>query len=253
MNAPLRASASDAPSSDAPSSGTALPEAARRGELDVHRLAEEVGILLTTLGHTLAVGETSAGGALASLVDGDPTNAVWFRGGVVPYAGGGVPFVEGIRDVAGTHGVVSKEYAAALARLVRRAFACDWALAESGIAGPQTGRRSAKPVGMVCFAVAGPKLAQGIAQERGTSPRAKDELQAGDERGTRCHAMAEMRAGEDRGADPVARAAMVADEEQVWTSTRVLADKGRIPNQHQFAVGALDFLCCVLSAQRTVR
>ena len=200
----------------------------------------------------LAVGETAAGGALASHIVGGPTSAVWFCGGVVPYAGSAVPFVERIRDVADAHGVVSEEYAAALARLVRRAFACDWTLAESGIAGPQTGRRSAKPVGMVCLAVAGPKPLPKATQERGTSPRATVEMEAGEERGTSSRATAEVQAGEERGTGFRAMKNVAADEEQVWATTRVLADKGRIANQHQFAVEALHHLRCVLSAQRTV-
>ena len=75
------------------------------------------------------------------------------------YGGTTVPLVRDIGSIATEFGIVSEEYAAALAQYVRSAFACEWALAESGIAGPQLGRRSAKPVGMVCFAVAGPGIA----------------------------------------------------------------------------------------------
>ncbi len=220
MNVLLRVNSANVSAPDAASLGEKERETAPRGDFDVQNLVKEMGTLLASEGAMLAVGETAAGGALASLIVGGPTSAAWFCGGVVPYAGSTVPFVERIRDVADAHGLVSEEYAAALARLVRRAFACDWALAESGIAGPQTGRRSAKPVGMVCLAVAGPKLLQGIAQERGTGFRATKNV--------------------------------AADEEQVWATTRVLADKGRIANQHQFAVEALHQLRCVLSAQRTV-
>ncbi len=184
------------------------------GSLDLQRLIEEVGATLAKRKATLAVGETSAGGALSTLIHGDPAHAEWFRGGMVLYAGSEAPLVEDIRDVASEHGVVSEEYVAALAQNVRRTFECQWALAESGIAGPQIGRRSAKPAGMVCLAVAGPEVAGDSAQERGTSPRAAASFHAG--------------------------------EERVWTTTRTLEDSGRIDNQLQFAAESLRLLRCVL-------
>ena len=140
----------------------------------------------------------------------------WFRGGLIVYAGSDVPLVRSIQDVASACGIVSEEYVAVLAGFVQRTFGCDWALAESGIAGPQTGRRSAKPVGMVCLAVAGPRLSQEITQERGTSPRATADTLAG--------------------------------EAQVWATTRVLVDSGRNANQRQFAVEAMRFFQHVLAA-----
>ena len=145
----------------------------------------------------------------------------WFRGGMIVYAGSDAPLVRSIQDMASEYGVVSEEYAAALASFVQRAFACDWALAESGIAGPQTGRRSAKPVGMVCLAVAGPAGGGAQAKERGTSPRAT--------------------------------ADMLAGEGQVWATTRVLVDSGRNANQRQFAVEALRFFQHVLEAYERER
>ena len=135
---------------------------------------------------------------------------------MIVYAGSGVPLVRSIQDVASAYGIVSEECVAALAGFVQRTFGCDWAVAESGIAGPQTGRRSAKPAGMVCLAVAGPKLSQENTQERGTSPRAT--------------------------------ADMLAGEGQVWATTRVLVDSGRNANQRQFAVEALRFFQHVLAA-----
>ncbi len=185
-------------------------------DLDARQLVEQIGVLLARRGHTLAVGETSAGGALASLIHVVPLSESWFRGGIVLYAGRDVPLAQSIRGVASFHGVVSEEYVAALAGLVQRTFACEWALAESGIAGPQIGRRSAKPVGMVCLAVAGPKPSRNFTQARGTSLRAT--------------------------------ADMLVGEEPVWATTRVLVDSGRNANQRQFAVEALRLCLHVLEA-----
>ena len=199
-------------------------------DLDARQLVERIGVLLARRGHTLAVGETSAGGALASLIHVVPLSESWFRGGVVLYAGSDVPLAQSIRGIASSHGVVSEEYAAALAELVKRTFACDWALAESGIAGPQTGRRSAKPVGMVCLAVAGPKPLRNFTQARGTSPRATADMLAGEK---------QVRAITATGN---------SGRESPWTVTRVLVDSGRNANQRQFAVEALRLCLHVLEA-----
>ena len=174
--------------------------------------------------------ETAAGGSLAMLIHAIPAHEEWFRGGIIVYAGSSTPLVQSIEDVASAHGVVSEEYAAALAQLARRTFACDWALAESGIAGPQTGRRSAKPVGMACLAVAGP------GEEGGDAP--------GQEVSRRATAAFDDEAGAARGRE-VSRPAIAVSrggEGRVWTTTRLLADAGRTQNQQRIAVEALRLL-----------
>ena len=204
--------------------------------LDLQRLLNGVGTTLAKRGETLAVAETAAGGALARLIHANLAHEEWFRGGIIVYAGSRTPLVQSIQDVASEHGVVSEEYAAALAQLARRTFACDWALAESGIAGPQTGRRSAKPVGMACLAVAGPSGIGPLAEERGTSPRATAE--SSDEGEHTC----------GRGARSQSTADLHAGQEQVWTTTHLLADSGRVANQRNFAIECLRQFRLVLEA-----
>lgn len=181
-----------------------------------HRLTQYVAKALASRGEALAVGETAAGGALNTLLNAADAPGKWFRGGMIVYAGSDVPLVRSIQDVASERGIVSEEYVAALAGFVQRAFGCDWAVAESGIAGPQTGRRSAKPAGMVCLAVAGPAGGGAQAKERGACPRATGDMLAG--------------------------------EGQVWATTRVLMDSGRNANQRQFAVEAIRFFQHVFAA-----
>ena len=53
-------------------------------------------------------------------------------------------------------GAVSTDAVAAMARGLQQLAGVAWAVAESGIAGPQTSRRSVKPVGTVCLAIVGP-------------------------------------------------------------------------------------------------
>ncbi len=231
---------------------TALPD--RR---ELRRLTEEVGDALARRGETLAVGETSAGGALAGAlhVDGQPRTQ--FRGGLVLYAGNDAPLAREMDGIASKHGVVSEEYAAALARYVRGTFGCQWALAESGIAGPQTGRRSAKPVGMVCLAVAGPVGEGKSAQERGTRPGATGHPIAkspdGRARGTSPRAPGESgKVSQDpqgRGTSPRATGDWQEEREQVYTATRLMPDCGREANQRQFALEALRLLRRALLAR----
>lgn len=216
MNAPLQSKSTGCSSSRPPVAGEALRAITPSLDREARQLVEQIGILLASQGHALAVGETSAGGTLASLIHDLQQNGSWFRGGIVLYSGSDVPLAQSIRCVARDHGVVNEEYAAALAELVKRTFACDWALTESGVAGPQTGRRSAKPVGMVCLAAAGPKLTQEVTQERGTSPRATSDT--------------------------------LAKREQVWVTTRMLGESGRTGNQYRFAVESLRFLFRMLEA-----
>ena len=204
--------------------------AGAKTSLDLQRLLNGVGTTLAKRGETLAVAETAAGGALAMLIHASPAHEEWFRGGIIVYAGSRTPLVQSIQDVASEHGVVSEEYAAALAQLARRTFACDWALAESGIAGPQTGRRSAKPVGMACLAVAGPGEEGGDATGQEVSLCATG---AFDDEG-----------GAARGRE-VSRPAIAVSgggEGRVWTTTRLLADAGRMQNQQRIAVEALRLL-----------
>jgi nicotinamide-nucleotide amidase len=83
-----------------------------------------------------------------------PGSSAYFKEGFVTYANEakirslGVP-----ADVIATHGAVSAEAAAAMARGARRASGTDFALAVTGIAGPDGGTPE-KPVGLVFAALA---------------------------------------------------------------------------------------------------
>jgi nicotinamide-nucleotide amidase len=119
--------------------------------------AERVAQLLSARGETLAVAETAAGGLISRRLLAVPGASAWFLGGVVAYspvarrAWLGLP-----AEVFGAGGAVSERAAALLAIAVREALGATWGLAETGIAGPQTGRRSRKPAGLAYLAVAGP-------------------------------------------------------------------------------------------------
>jgi nicotinamide-nucleotide amidase len=111
--------------------------------------------VLVERGETLAVVESLTGGLLAAtLVEIAGVSAV-FRGGLVVYATdlkaslGGVP-----PDLLAAHGSVDPDVAVVLAEGGRARCGADWALATTGVAGPDP--QDGKPVGLVFVAVAGP-------------------------------------------------------------------------------------------------
>ena len=108
------------------------------------RLARLVLDRARELGVTLGSAESCTGGMIAAAITAIPGSSDSFVGGVVSY------WVD-VKE----HGVVSHETARAMAEGARMTLSCDYAVATTGIAGP-TGAEPGKPVGTVCFGVAGP-------------------------------------------------------------------------------------------------
>ncbi len=120
-------------------------------------LAAAVGDLLVARGERVAVSETTAGGLISVRMLSVPGASRWYDGGLIPYAGAHRWDQLGLDlELVRRFGAVSPEWVRATAEGLRRALGCTWALAESGIAGPQGSRRSPKPVGSVVLALAGP-------------------------------------------------------------------------------------------------
>ena len=120
-------------------------------------LSRQVGELLVARGEKVAVSETTAGGLISARILSVGGASGWFESGLVPYSSPTKWEVLGIdREIAREHGAVSGPWVSATAEAMRRATGAAWAVAESGIAGPQGSRRSPKPVGSVAIAVAGP-------------------------------------------------------------------------------------------------
>ncbi len=121
-------------------------------------LAEAIAARLRARGETLAVAETAAGGLIAATLLSVPGASAWFLGGCVAYSSRAKSAWLGLAAGAPAlrEGAVSEPAALAMAAGVREALGATWALAEAGIAGPQTGRRSSKPAGMAWLAVDGP-------------------------------------------------------------------------------------------------
>lgn len=113
-----------------------------------------VGRLLVEAGKTVATAESCTGGLIAERLTDVPGSSRYFLGSVVAYSNEakssllGVPaaLIEG-------EGAVSEPVVRAMAEGARARFGSDFALATSGISGPDGGTAT-KPVGLVWIALA---------------------------------------------------------------------------------------------------
>ena len=115
-----------------------------------------VGKLLLDKKATLATAESCTGGLIAHKITTIPGSSQYFKGSVVAYANDikqRVLMVDA-KDLE-THGAVSEEVVLQMAANVRDLYKTDYALAVSGIAGPDGGTKE-KPVGTVWIALATP-------------------------------------------------------------------------------------------------
>lgn len=120
-------------------------------------LALAVARRLQERGQTLVVAESCSGGSIASMIVGHPGSSQHFLGGVVAYANELKTALLGVpADTIAAHGAVSQATVSAMAEGARQRFEADYAIATSGIAGPDGGTEE-KPVGTIWVAVAGPQ------------------------------------------------------------------------------------------------
>jgi nicotinamide-nucleotide amidase len=104
-------------------------------------------------GETLATAESLTGGLLSARLTDVPGASRSFVGGVVSYATRVKVSVLGVPDVlVEAFGVVSGECACAMAQGARTTLGATWAMATTGVAGPD--EQEGKPVGTVWVAVA---------------------------------------------------------------------------------------------------
>jgi len=123
---------------------------------DLLPLEVVVGERLKAAGQTVATAESCTGGSIAARLTSIPGSSAYLIGGVVAYSNTVKEQQLGVRkaDLL-VHGAVSEPVVRQMAEGVRKRFKTDWALATSGVAGPDGGSE-AKPVGTVWIALAGP-------------------------------------------------------------------------------------------------
>ena len=118
-------------------------------ETDDVPLEVHIGEMLKQRGQTIATAESCTGGKLAALLNKHAGSSAFYKGSVVAYANEVKEQVLGVSpETLKTHGAVSEETALQMAEGVRRLLGTDYAIATSGIAGPDGGSAE-KPVGTV--------------------------------------------------------------------------------------------------------
>lgn len=123
---------------------------------DDDNLGLVLGRELLLQNRTLAVAESCTGGSISQFITSNPGSSAYFKGAVIAYSNEiknkvlNVPL-----EVIAEYGAVSQQVAELMALGVKKKLNTDYAVATTGIAGPDGGTAE-KPVGTVWIAVAGP-------------------------------------------------------------------------------------------------
>jgi nicotinamide-nucleotide amidase len=119
-----------------------------------YELTEAIKDIFIQKGKTLALAESCTGGAISSALTALPGTSSYFLGSVVSYANELKENVLHVPEkILKEFGAVSRETASHMVKGIFEITSADYALAVSGIAGPNGGSLK-KPVGTVCFALA---------------------------------------------------------------------------------------------------
>jgi nicotinamide-nucleotide amidase len=128
------------------------------------QVAEEALALLGAGGDTLATAESLTGGRLAAAVTAVPGASASYLGGFVTYATELKQTLLGVpAELVERYGVVSGECARAMAEGCRAVTGATYAVATTGVAGPDL--QEGKPVGTVYVGVAGPDGVTAVSME----------------------------------------------------------------------------------------
>lgn len=115
---------------------------------------EVIGDLLRQKRYTVSTAESCTGGNIARMITSIPGSSDYFTGSVIAYDNKVKTGVLGVNEnTLKEHGAVSKQVVAEMAEGARKLFNTDFAVATSGIAGPDGGSPG-KPAGTVWIAVA---------------------------------------------------------------------------------------------------
>ena len=117
-------------------------------------LQQVVGDLLRERGQTLSTAESCTGGYVSHLITSIPGSSAYYLGGAVVYANEVKTGMLGVREeTLSAHGAVSEETVLEMASGILEKTGSDYAMATSGIMGPDGGSEE-KPVGTVWVGMA---------------------------------------------------------------------------------------------------
>lgn len=121
-----------------------------------------IGKILKEKGKTIGTAESCTGGSIAQLITSIPGSSAYYKGSVVSYANEVKTGVLGVSPITlQTVGAVSEETVKQMVEGAIRTLGVDYALATSGIMGPDGGSPE-KPVGTVWIAVGNKEKTEAI-------------------------------------------------------------------------------------------
>jgi nicotinamide-nucleotide amidase len=161
----------------------ALLQKQLREILNGHIIAEEDRNIEALAGERLRAGrltvgtaESCTGGAVAALLTSVPGSSAYYLGSIVSYANEVKRNLLGVsEDDLNRHGAVSRPVVEQMAKGALMALGCDYAVATSGIAGPDGGTAE-KPVGTIWIAVAC-RAAEVVSREYRFTARREENIQ----------------------------------------------------------------------------
>ena len=131
--------------------------------LSLVKMATPVGELLKQRGQTVAVSESATGGLVSAALLSVPGASGYYLGGASVYTQTARRGLLRFNDAKAQMRGSTEEYATLVATTMRDLLEADWAIGESGAAGP-SGNRYGDPAGHVALAVVGPVTATRIVQ-----------------------------------------------------------------------------------------
>jgi len=140
---------------------------------DLAQLGSKAGALLKARGERIVVAESSAGGLIAASLLAVPGASAFFTSGAVVYTGRALKtLLDVTREDIQSQGMrsSSEPYALYLANRMRDRHRVEWAVAETGAAGP-TGNPYGDPAGHTCMAVVSSTMFQTRTLRTGSADR----------------------------------------------------------------------------------
>ncbi|MCW6031984.1 MULTISPECIES: nicotinamide-nucleotide amidase [unclassified Pantoea] len=123
----------------------------------LQQLSRRIGEQLKKRQATVTAAESCTGGWIAKVFTDISGSSAWFERGFVTYSNEAKQQMVGVQDTTlQQHGAVSEQTVREMATGAAKAAAAEYAIAVSGIAGPDGGTPD-KPVGTVWFAIVGPE------------------------------------------------------------------------------------------------
>lgn len=140
---------------------------------ELHEMGAKAGALLKARNERVVVAESSAGGLISAALLAVPGASQFFVSGAVVYTGRALKtLLDVTRDDIQDKGMrsSSEPYALFLAGRMRELHRVEWAISETGAAGP-TGNPYGDPPGHTCFAVVSSTVQQARTLRTGSADR----------------------------------------------------------------------------------